>query len=195
MMRNVAAGSAAELANAIVKASDASEIAPRVRRMDRPRTIVRARLSDAKRIPASCPSMFRRMPELRSYLRHQLPPVLAAQVRAFQRIQWPFLDQRSEVLWDFTPRPDAPVHFVMTEGDVLISHVCVNRRRVEVRGQPLEVFGLSSVFTYPAWRGEGHAGQLVEAATDYLRASPADVAMLFCGGALEGFYSKRGWSP
>jgi predicted N-acetyltransferase YhbS len=134
------------------------------------------------------------MPELRSYLRHQLPPVLAAQVRAFQRIQWPFLDQRSDLLWDFAARPDAPAHFVIAEGEVLISHACVNRRRIEVQNQPLEVFGLSSVFTYPAWRGEGYAGQVVDAATDYLRASPADMAMLFCGEPLEKFYAQRGWS-
>jgi predicted N-acetyltransferase YhbS len=134
------------------------------------------------------------MPELRSYLRHQLPLAIATQVRAYQRVQWPFLDGRGDVLWDFTARPDAPVHFVVAEGDVLVSHACVNRRTIAVHGQPLEVFGLSSVFTYPAWRGQGWAGQVVDTATDYLRASPADVAMLFCGEALEPFYAKRGWS-
>src|SRR5437764_7687958 len=101
------------------------------------------------------------MPELRTYRRHEMPRDLAWQVRSYTRIQWPFLDVTGSDWWDFTPREDNPVHFVIADGDLLISHASVNWRNVRHSGQTYNVFGLSTVFTYPAYRKCGHAQRVV----------------------------------
>src|SRR5947208_307041 len=135
------------------------------------------------------------MPELRTYRRHEMPRDLAWQVRSYTRMQWPFLDVTGSRWWDFTPRDDNPIHFVITDGDLLISHASVNWRDVEHRGQLYNVFGLSTVFTYPGYRKAGHAQRVVQAASDYIRKHAADVAMLFCGQPLRAFYSECGRTP
>jgi predicted acetyltransferase len=55
------------------------------------------------------------------------------------------------------------------------------------------VLGLSNVFTFPPYRNEGHASQLVTAAGQQIDNSGADLAILFCESALEPFYSAHGW--
>ncbi len=50
------------------------------------------------------------------------------------------------------------------------------------------------MLTYPAFRKEGLGGQVVAAASDYIRASDADVGMLFTYPAIEHFYARYGWT-
>src|SRR5205823_1594193 len=135
------------------------------------------------------------MPELRTYRRHEMPRDLAWQVRSYTRIQWPFLDVTGSRWWDFTPRDNNSIHFMITDGELLISHCSANWRDIEHAGQTYNVFGLSTVFTYPAFRKAGHAQRVVNAASDYIRQSEADLAMLFCGHPLRQFYSGCGWEP
>jgi len=71
----------------------------------------------------------------------------------------------------------------------------VNHRPVEFQGETLNCWGLSTVFTYPAFRKGGFASQLVRAATEHIQKSQADLAMLFCGHPLRQFYSTAGWTP
>ena len=85
------------------------------------------------------------MPELRSYRRHEVPRDLAWQVRSFTRVQWPQLESAKRPWWDFTPREHNSLHFVLTEGDLLVSHASVNWRDVEHKGQTYNVFGLSTI--------------------------------------------------
>jgi len=135
------------------------------------------------------------MPELRTYRRHEIPTELAWQIRSFVRVQWPFLDTPEHPLWNDRPSPDdSPLHFLVAEGDLLLSHVCVNRRTLEQRDESFDVYGLSTVFTFPAYRKAGHALRAVRAASDYIRTSQADLAMLFCGQPLRKFYASAGWS-
>jgi len=133
--------------------------------------------------------------EIRSYLKHEVPRDLACQIASYVRIQWPFLLDRGNRLWDYSPRPDAPVHFLMLDDEVLISHASVNHRPVEVGHQTLNVYGLSAVFTYPAFRKGGFAQRVVRAATQHILSSNADVAMLFAGQPLRKFYTVCGWEP
>jgi predicted acetyltransferase len=130
---------------------------------------------------------------LLSFPKHAVPPIFAAQIRSFIRIQWPFLNGRGNKIWDYPPRENEPTSFILADDDMLISHAEANQRDIEFQGQLLRVGGLSAVFTYPAFRGTGCAQQTVSAATAHLQASNCDLAMLFCGPKLENFYTRCGW--
>jgi len=137
------------------------------------------------------------MPELRIYPRHEIPRDYACQIRSYTRVQWPgmsMIDPRK--IWDDVPRPGNWLHFLLVEGEILVSHAAINHRPVEFQGQTLNVYGLSTVFTYPDYRKGGHARQVVQAATDRINSSSdADLAMLFCGHPLRHFYTSCGWVP
>jgi predicted acetyltransferase len=70
----------------------------------------------------------------------------------------------------------------------------VVRRELEHLGSRYVVLGVGGVMTYPAFRGEGYGHRIVEAATDYIRKSDADVGMLFTGTDLHPFYRQHGWT-
>jgi GNAT superfamily N-acetyltransferase len=130
---------------------------------------------------------------IHEFAKPDVPREIAAQIRSYQRIQWPHLDELiGAKLWDVPPDSNART-FVMLDGEKLVSHAEANFRDVEHAGQSFNVGGLSAVFTYPAYRGKGFAQQVVRAATDFLDASAADFALLFCGERLRGFYESFGW--
>jgi GNAT superfamily N-acetyltransferase len=133
------------------------------------------------------------MAELRVYRRHEVPPLIAAQVRSFVRVQWPFVHAGSTTLWDFEVREDAPLHFVIVEGEALVSHGHVRRRTVEHRGRAWAVDAVSSVFTYPDFRKAGHGARLVRAISDHVRTAGADLGMLFAGERVRRLYEGSGW--
>ena len=131
------------------------------------------------------------MPRLLTYHHHEFPPSLQWQAVSLMRVEWPFIEGG---LPKETYRAGLhPVHFALTEEDVLISYAAVIRLEVGHAGEDYRVCGLGNVLTYPASRGKGYGRQVVEAATSYIVASDADVAALFCAPALEGFYQKSGW--
>jgi GNAT superfamily N-acetyltransferase len=133
------------------------------------------------------------MPILQDFLRHEMPAHLAVQVRSFIRTQWPFLTGKNTQLWNYTPQVNPSRHFVLVDGELLISHAAANVRAISHRGRTWQVAGLSTVFTYPDRRGAGFAAQVVAAATRYIQQSDADLAMLFAGDHLEKFYENHGW--
>src|SRR5215217_6279737 len=98
------------------------------------------------------------MPELRSYLKQDVPRDIAVQIRSFIRIQWAEVEpERTTIV--APPPVTATVDrtaFVLVEGEVLISHAEANLRSLEHRGQTYRVGGLSAVLTYPAHRGRGN---------------------------------------
>jgi hypothetical protein len=53
--------------------------------------------------------------------------------------------------------------------------------------------GFGNMLTFPPFRRQGYGGQVLQAATQYIKASPVDVAALFCDPTLEKFYSACGW--
>jgi GNAT superfamily N-acetyltransferase len=128
------------------------------------------------------------------YREGDFPPELECQAVSFVRIAWPFAfageDRYETHLW---PGWNT-AHVVVAERGVLISYAAVIETTVECAGERYRTLGLSSVFTYPQFRREGYGGRVLEAATRYIGASGADVAMLWCDRALERFYARRGWS-
>lgn len=135
------------------------------------------------------------MVEVEIYREGDFPPELECQAVSFVRIEWPFAfegEARYEThLW----RGWNTGHVVAAERGVLISYAAVIETIVELSGESYRTLGLSSVFTYPQFRREGYGGRVLEAATRYIEASGADVAMLWCSPGLERFYARRGWVP
>ena len=135
------------------------------------------------------------MEQVRSYVKGDVPRDVAVQIASYVRMQWPQLLECRTPLWESTPYPPDGVHFVVTDGDALVSHALAHVRTVEHAGERYVTGALSSVFTYPAYRKLGHGGRVVAAATDHLRAGDADVAMLFTGQPRRAFYARLGWEP
>jgi GNAT superfamily N-acetyltransferase len=133
------------------------------------------------------------MIDLRRYRRDEVPPLLAAQIASYQRIQWPGLRDRNNRIWEWNDVNRDYMHFMLVDDEILISHASVNWRNVTVDGKTFSVWGLSSVFTYPAFRKGGFATRTVSAATDFMREGNGDVAMLFTGEHLINFYTAIGW--
>ncbi|MBV7328329.1 GNAT family N-acetyltransferase [Chloroflexi bacterium TSY] len=134
------------------------------------------------------------MSQLLTFPSQELPPYIKYQILSYVRIEWHWIFQGGNQLWDFTLKDTHPINFVLIENDVLISHAEANWRHLEHRDQIYKVYGLSAVFTYPAFRKQGYGHQVVEAATEYIESSDADIGMLFCLPNLKDFYGKSGWT-
>jgi predicted N-acetyltransferase YhbS len=131
------------------------------------------------------------MPGLLTYHHHEFPPDLHWQAVSLMRVEWPFIE--GGLPKETYPAGLRPVHFAVAEAGVLISYAAVIRLEVEHAGEAYRVCGLGNVLTYPACRGQGYGRQVVDAATQYIAASDADVAALFCEPTLESFYARSGW--
>lgn len=132
------------------------------------------------------------MVEVRSYPNAEFPPLLDCQVRDFVRIVW--ADAKVDVPGaPHDPRFDHAVHFVVVDGDLLISHAQVIDVIVEHEGETYRVGGLSGVLTYPNFRGQGYASQVVAAANSYMSTSGADFGQLFTSLDLKEFYNRHNW--
>jgi GNAT superfamily N-acetyltransferase len=110
-------------------------------------------------------------------------------------MEWAWVYDKAHRLWDYTEKSTHPRNFVITEQGVLISHTEVNWRMLDHAGESYKVYGLSAVFTYPAFRREGFGRQVVEAATGFIDKSDADFAMLFCARDMESFMGMRVGRP
>ena len=49
------------------------------------------------------------------------------------------------------------------------------------------------MLTFPSFREKGFGGQVLNLATDYIKQSDVDTAVLFCAPKRERFYAKHGW--
>ena len=133
-------------------------------------------------------------PLVRVFEDADFPALLNCQAVSFMRVEWPFVFSGENRLGNATyPAASKPVHFTITENDILISYAAVMRVELRHAGEDYQVAGFGNVFTYPAFRGEGFGRQVVDKATHYILASDADVAMLFCNPKLEAFYAASGW--
>jgi predicted acetyltransferase len=137
--------------------------------------------------------MHNSMPELQSYHKREVPREIAIQITSGIRFIWPQLMGGLTKLVA-TPRALAERRtFVLMDGELLASHAEANIREVEHQGERYRVGGLSAVFTYPSHRGSGAGERVVTAATEFLRQSDADFALLFCGERVSGLYKRVGW--
>ena len=134
------------------------------------------------------------MVTLATYQQPEFPAALKWQVIAFMRMEWPFVFQGDG---RFITEPYAPqlqpVHFAATEGDVLFSYATVFRLTIHHAGTDYQAFAFGNMFTFPPFRHEGHGHRVLTLATDYIRASGADLGMLFCDPKLQTFYASCDW--
>ena len=130
--------------------------------------------------------------ELREYAKTAVPRDVAIQIRAYVRVQWPQLDPRDGSAFAVVPETSDARTFVVLDDEALVSHAEANFRDLAHGGATYRVGGISAVFTYPAYRGGGHARTVVAAASRFLDSSDADLAMLFCGERLRPFYESCG---
>lgn len=130
--------------------------------------------------------------QLHVYSRHEIPPLLAAQIRSYTRVQWPGLGTDT-ALWPVPPEGKSSIHFLLTDGELLVSHASTRIRHVTHDGTDYRVAGLSAVFTYPDYRGGGCGERVVRAATDHIRSGDGDMAILFCGDRVKPLYERLGW--
>jgi GNAT superfamily N-acetyltransferase len=131
-----------------------------------------------------------------TFARADLPRELEIQVLAFMRIVWDDNgfegDERFRTrLW----RDDRALHFVRTDGDLLVSHAQILVPNLVHDGHPLRIAGVGGVMTYPQFRGEGHGTAVMRRATDHILADRSfDLGMLFCSTENVSFYERFGWS-
>ena len=117
------------------------------------------------------------MPELRWYLKPDVPGDIACQIRSYIRMQWPQLNAGVTQIWPSRSGLALDrVVFVLVEDELLISHAETSIREIDHSGQRYKVGGLSAVFAYPAHRGSG-----------------ADLSLLFCGERVKSLYLRLGW--
>jgi GNAT superfamily N-acetyltransferase len=134
--------------------------------------------------------------ELRFYSSENLPPDLKWQILSFLRVTWPdgFVGENRLRDW-ISPPEDHPSHAVLVENGLLISHTEVVWRYLDHAGETYKAYGLSGVFTYPSLRRQGYGRQVVDAGTEIIRASDADIGIFHCAPNLGAFYAASGWIP
>lgn len=91
------------------------------------------------------------------------------------------------------PPDDQPIHFVLAEGDTLISYAAILEVILDHCGRTYQIYGFGNMFTFPPFRKQGYGSQVLQSATQYIKTSPVDAAILFCDPKLEPFYATQGW--
>ncbi len=86
-----------------------------------------------------------------------VPERFQCQILSFVRIEWPELFSGDLRLRDWTTKPELhPVTFLLEEEGVLISRLEVVWDILHHVGEDYTTYGLSGVFTYPAFRKQGY---------------------------------------
>ena len=134
------------------------------------------------------------MEELLTYTSADLPESLKWQTLSFLRVQYPggFMNENRLRDW-ITNQADHPIHILLLEQGILISHTNVVWKLLEHDGITYKAYGLTGVFTYPSLRGQGYGSKVVAAGTEHILRSDADIAMLYCEETLTNFYARHGW--
>ena len=126
------------------------------------------------------------------YEQDALPQSLVWQSLSFMRCEWPWLFSGEGRLR--AAAFPASEHVACTDGPVLLSYAeTIDSMAVRDGGQ-ISVAGLSNVFTFPPYRGEGHASKIVQAANSLIDEQRREIAILFCKNELVPFYAALGWT-
>jgi GNAT superfamily N-acetyltransferase len=130
------------------------------------------------------------------YPSNELPAHLKWQILSFLRITWPegFIGENKLRDW-VSSAENHSISLMLVEDEILISHTEVVWKYLDHAGETYKAFGLTGVFTYPAFRGQGYGKQIVERGTAYLEASDADIGIFHCDSSLKEFYAACGWIP
>lgn len=136
------------------------------------------------------------MPKLTVYTQPDFPAIYKWQAIAFMRMEWPSIFEGDNLYMPETYPPELePVHFVVAEGDTLISYGALLRLDITHAGSEYRVYGFGNMLTFPPFRRRGYGGQILQAATHWIQESDVDVAILFCDPRLEVFYAAQRWVP
>ena len=134
------------------------------------------------------------MPALRIYPQAEFPAIFKWQAIAFMRCEWSDIFHGDNLYMPETyPPENQPVHFVLAEGETLISYAAIMEVSLNHNGNVYRVYGFGNMFTFPPFRRKGYGGQVLQAATHFIQASTVDLAILFCDPKLERFYAAYGW--
>lgn len=134
------------------------------------------------------------MPTLTVYPHTEFPAIFKWQAIAFMRMEWPSIFQGDNLYMPETYPPDFhPVHFVIAEGETLLSYGEILRLTIDHNGSRYQVYGFGNMLTFPPFRRQGWGGQVLKAATQFIQHNDVDIAALFCDSGLEPFYAKQGW--
>ena len=135
------------------------------------------------------------MVELLTFTSADFPENLKWQAVSFLRVQYPLGFVNENRLRDWvTKEEDHPIYIVLVEKGILISHTNVVWKYLEHEGVTYKAYGLTGVFTYPSFRGQGYGSQVVAAGTEYIVKSDADIGMFYCDANLKSFYARQGWT-
>ena len=127
------------------------------------------------------------------YESQHVPERFHCQILSFVRIEWPELFSGEHRFRDWTSRPELhPVTFLLEEGGVLISRLEVVWDVLQHAGETYTTYGLSGVLTYPAFRKQGYALQLVHSARNYIE-QQGDADIVLFHSTLKGFYEQAGF--
>jgi GNAT superfamily N-acetyltransferase len=134
------------------------------------------------------------MVELLTFKSAEFPEHLKWQALSFLRMNYPDGFKGEDRLRDWVTREeDHPVHIVLVEDHILLSHTNVVWKYLEHDTETYKTYGLTGVFTYPPCRGQGYGTQVIAAGTAYIQKSDADLAMLYCDESLHDLYANQGW--
>jgi GNAT superfamily N-acetyltransferase len=127
------------------------------------------------------------------YDSRDVPAHLHWQILSFVRIEWPELFSGENRLKDWTSRSELhPVTLLIEEEGVLISRLEVVWDMLLHAGETYRIYGLSGMLTYPAFRKQGYALQLVREAIAYIK-QQGDADLVLLHSTLQGFYEKAGF--
>lgn len=134
------------------------------------------------------------MVELLTYTSAEFPESLRWQTLSFLRMHYPDGFTGENRLRDWvTSESEHPMYLVLVEQGILISHTNVVWKYLEHNGVTYKAYGLTGVFTYPSFQGQGYGSRIVAASTEYIWHSDADIAMFYCDESLKTFYARHGW--
>ena len=136
------------------------------------------------------------MPALKIYEQRDFPNVYKWQAIAFMRCEWASIFQADILYLSETFPPEMnPIHFVMAEGESLVSYAALLKRALLHANQNYTIYGFGNMFTFAPYRHHGYGKKILQAATEFIEQSPVDVAILFCDKSLENYYASEGWVP
>jgi len=135
------------------------------------------------------------MPELTVYPQPDFPAIYKWQAIAFMRMEWASIFQGDNLYMSETYPPELqPVHFVVAEGDTLLSYATLMKLNITHAGTDYQVYGFGNLLTFPPFRRRGYGGQILQRATQLIQQSNVDLAILFCDTQLEPFYAAQAWA-
>ncbi|WP_152393560.1 GNAT family N-acetyltransferase [Paenibacillus guangzhouensis] len=132
----------------------------------------------------------------KQFRQEDCPTPIRVQLIQLMRQAWPnaFDDVSDEqVIWPDTPDTH-PVSLVYLDGDTIISHVAVPRKKIQHEGRVYTAYGISEMMTNPAYRRQGYGLELLREAAAYIQDQRPDLSIFTCEPHLISFYEQAGWT-